>query len=515
MSAAEGRQRAMGWLEKPALLYPMLGLIGAGGALAFAPFDMHWLAYLSLLPLLWLSWNASPKQALRQALVWTLGQYAAGLYWVSVSMDQFGGLPVWATFGLMALLVGYLAIYTTGAFYLLHRICPKPGVVRYLLVLPPLWLIADLLRGWMLTGFPWLYLGYGQLDTPLQGFAPVLGVQGMTFMVVLLTSALLLGLKQHKGWLAIIPVVLATGMGLDRVQWTQSSGESFKAAIVQGNIDLNEKWKPEALRPTMLSYMELSDQAEGADLIVWPESAIAAIEIEQQGFLTQLDSLMRFKEATLISGVIDYDLTEKEYLNTVIAIGETPLDEPYRLGHSNRYAKHQLLPIGEFVPFEDILRPLAPFFNLPMSAFSRGAYVQPNLETKAGPMSMAICYEIAFPELVRANLEADSKALLTVSNDAWFGTSTGPAQHLQMARMRAVELARPLIRSTNTGMSAIYDHRGDLMAELPVYEAGVVMSEVHSVTGQTPYHRWGQWPLWAVSALMLLAGAALGRRARA
>ena len=179
----------------------------------------------------------------------------------------------------MALLVSYLAIYTTGAFYLLHKLCPKPGALRYLMALPPLWLLADALRGWMLTGFPWLYLGYGHLDTPLQGFAPVLGVQGLTLLVVVQCALLALAIQNNWRWLLLIPVIQLTGFGLDRVEWTETS-DSFKAAIVQGNIDLNEKWNPESLRPTMLSYMALSQQVEDADVIVWPESAIAAIELD-------------------------------------------------------------------------------------------------------------------------------------------------------------------------------------------------------------------------------------------
>ncbi len=290
--------------------------------------------------------------------------------------------------------------------------------------------------------------------------------------------------------------------------WTHDEGEPVSVALVQGNIPLITTWEPESLWPIMLKYRDLTRPYYHNELIIWPEAAVPAVEANALDYLYNLDLATHFNNAALITGIVDYQFDSKRYFNNVIVLGRRDADsEPrYYYGHSNRYAKHHLLPIGEFVPL-DFLRPLAPLFNLPMSSFSRGAYRQRNLVANGYRLAPALCYEILFAEQVRANTDAETDFLLTVSNDAWFGHSIGPLQHMQIARMRALELGRPLLRATNTGVTALVDANGKIQNQLPQFVEGVLEGKVQRQRGQTPYNHWGSWPLmlfWSLAILLAL-----------
>ncbi|MCP5076973.1 MAG: apolipoprotein N-acyltransferase, partial [Psychromonas sp.] len=221
-------------------------------------------------------------------------------------------------------------------------------------------------------------------------------------------------------------------------------------------------------------------------------------------FLRSQSQTFEEKNKTLLTGIISYDLETNDYHNSIIMLGELPQGADYSLHSNNRYQKHQLLPIGEFVPFEKLLRPLAPYFNLPMSSFQRGDEVQANLQTNNTKLAAALCYEIAFPEQLRKNVNNDTGVLLTLSNDAWFGDSIGPEQHLQIARMRAIEFARPLLRSTNNGVTAIYDSQGRELGRLASNIADVLTRQVQPTVGQTPYQVVGSLPLYLYCLLILI-----------
>jgi apolipoprotein N-acyltransferase len=484
-------------------------ILGAIQVFAFAPYDQWWIIYPSFIGFFFLLQQVqlTTQRYFVICFTFSISMLIATIHWVYVSMDLFGGMPKIVSAFLIVLLCAYLAIYPTIALWASTRFLTLSRTIRYLLLIPVFWLISDWLRGYVLTGFPWAYLGYSHIDTPLIGFAPIFGVQGVTLAIMVICGALTLLIQKQKIALntSLICLLFISGYFLQKPQYTEPQPE-IMVSLVQGNIDQNDKWKNDQLYPSLSKYLDLSETGldDQEELIIWPESAIAALEVQMQAFLLPLSDQLAAKNKTLITGIIDYNLISKEYFNSIIMLGKTSSNQNYSLQNNNRYQKHQLLPIGEFVPFEELLRPLAPYFNLPMSSFQRGDEVQMNLQNGQTRFASALCYEIAFPELLRKNINEQTGVLLTISNDAWFGESIGPDQHLQIARMRAIEFARPVLRGTNNGITAIFDASGTELGRLEKNIAAVLSHKVQPTYGQTPYQRFGSYPLYLYCALILI-----------
>ncbi|MBD1389757.1 apolipoprotein N-acyltransferase [Neiella sp. HB171785] len=485
-------------------------LFGATYPLAYAPFEHAVVAILAMAGFFNLLKMASSwRQAAATGFAFGFGQFTVGISWVHVSIDSFGGLPLAISLLLMSLLCAYLALFPALTGWLWYRLNNPRWRAFNLLLLPSLWLFGEILRGELLTGFPWLALGYSQTSSWLFAFAPFIGVMGIGWLVACLAVMLsYVTTKRNLYWLtpAFAAVALATyWANLQTV--SQPTDKFAQVALVQGNIKQSLKWEPDQQWPTMSKYQDMSRPYYDHDLLIWPEAAIPAIEIQAQSYLQNLDATLAWKGSALVTGIIDYQPYSQVFFNNLIVVGrrDPELDKSsYIYGHNNRYSKHHLLPIGEFVPFGDILRPLAPLFNLPMSSFSRGGYVQHNLEANGWKLAPAICYEILFAEQVRQNVQQDTDFILTVSNDAWFGDSIGPHQHLQIAQMRAKELARPVLRATNNGVTAVIDADGSIMAKAPQFTEAVLTAEVAQHRGQTFFARVGHVPVLALSGLIIL-----------
>ncbi|OCG73680.1 apolipoprotein N-acyltransferase [Gilliamella sp. Occ4-3] len=501
----------------------LLSLIFGGIAVfSYAPFHIWPLAFVSFTGLLWLTADRSKKQAMLLGLSWGIGYFAAGIHWVYISIKQYGELPALIAIIILGFLILYLSIYPMLFAFLLriaNRFAGQFSFKQLVLLAPVLWQLTEFLRGYILTGFAWLQLGYSQLDSPLKGYFPVLGIDGVNLLLTILCGLFVYCIKTINSktpkthtlsaFIALL-VILFAPILFNNINWTKANDtRSANFVLIQGNISQSIRWTKEQLNNTLQTYTKLSKQNFGKDkIIIWSEASITDYEINQQSFLQYLDNEARAHDSEIAVGIIDYRFGENGYqsngyiYNTLLVLGEK---EPYQYPTINRYKKHHLVPFGEFTPLESVLEPIAELLNIPMSSMKSGEAKQPQLQIKGFKFTPAICYEVILSNLMWQNFTPDTDFLLTVSNDAWFGDSIGPKQHLQMAQARALEFGRPLIRSTNTGITAIIDPHGNIVKKLPQFETGALSASVSPTTGLTPYAIWGNWPYLVVMALMFIS----------
>ena len=486
---------------------------GAITPLALAPFDLWPLALLSI-ALFYLGLrDLTPRQAAWRGWYYGFGLFAAGTSWVYVSIHDYGAAsPALAAFLTLGFVAGLGLLLALTAWLWARWLRRSEAPLADALAFAALWLAQEAFRSWFLTGFPWLYAGYSQLDGPLAGLAPVGGVWLLSFGLAL-SAALLVNLTQlraRKAFLATAIVLLVApwiaGLALKGHAWTTPAGEPLTVAAMQGNIEQNLKWDPAQLNAQLALYRDLSFSAEPTDLIIWPETAVPVLKAQAAGYLQAMQHFANERQAALLTGVPIRQANERgepRYYNAVSAFGQGDGD----------YLKQKLVPFGEYVPLQEVLRGLIAFFNLPMSDFARGSPEQPLLQAKGYKIATFICYEVVYPEFA-AGLAAQSELLLTVSNDAWFGRSIGPLQHLQMAQMRALEAGRWMIRATNNGMTVLIDPFGRITEQLPQFEQGVLYGEVVPMQQLTPYLYWRGWPLLILCTLLLAWALLAGRMAR-
>lgn len=484
----------------------LLALIaGALFPLGLAPLSLWPVIPLSLALLVLLLEGLTPGQSFRRAWLYGVGFNGVGVSWVYVSIHYFGHTPMWLALIATALFVAFLALVCFALPFWLYR---RLHLDRYaLLTFPALWILVEWSKTWVLSGFPWLWAGYGFIDTPLAGLAPVTGVLGISLVAAVTAVCLrqlLLPEVRQRWWqpVLIMAALWGAGFGLGQWQWTTPDPDkSLKVALLQGNIDQDKKWDPKYRDLILRTYKDLTEQSWDSDLILWPEAAYPVFYHEAFNFITNLGIRAREKNVAIVSGTPYWELVDGQstYYNSIFVIGDG----------DGLYHKQKLVPFGEYVPLQALIRGLIPFFNLPMSSFTAGRDDQPPLEARGLLFSAYICYEIVYPELVRQNAQ-NRDFLVTISNDAWFGHSWGPLQHFEMARMRALETGKYLVRGTNTGITAVIDHRGTVLAQLPQFEEGVLRGVVFGTTGMTPFVQTGYWPVLGLAGLLLVIGLVLG-----
>ncbi len=473
-----------------------LGL-GVAYATGFAPFE-HWLITLAASAGFFWVIQISPKPLL-SAWLFGVGKYGLGVSWVYVSIHTFGNASIPLAVFLVSLFVCGMALFCVPVAGLFRWFSTDGSYWRSILAFVLAWSVMDWMLTWFLTGFPWLFPGFALVDTVLGHWAPLAGVMGVSFVALLSLAALTIMIMHKKVRLDLALMVLIpwlVGWGLQDVEWVQP-GSLKTAALVQNNLDQKRKWMPAERQVNMDKNMSLSQPYWGVDLMVWPEAAITEHALRAPRLLEQLDRVARQSNTNLIVGVPGIrETADGAYSLENLAVGLGPA--------SGRFAKHHLVPFGDYVPFEGVLRGLIEFFNLPMSHARPGGRNQANIQLSFGAAAMAICYEVAYGESMR-RYAADAQVLLTISNDTWFGASIGPHQHLQIARMRAAENGRWLLRATQNGITAIVDHRGREISRLPQFVGATLVGEFSTMMGRTPYNRLGDWPLLAT--LVVLGGA--------
>lgn len=471
--------------------------VGGIATLAFAPFGFFPLAVLTLAVLFFLWRHSSPRRALWRGWLFGVGFMGTGASWIHISIDKFGGVGLPLAVAITVLFVVVLAIFPALAGWAANRFFPHGGWRKLVLVYPTSWLLLEWLRGWFLGGFPWLQMGYSQIESPLSGLAPLLGVLGISWVVALSAGLLAYGACTPRRWLyAVTAIALLWGASWlgGRFDWTQPAGEPMQVSLVQGNVAQEIKWLSGQRQPTLELYLSLTQAHWDSDLIIWPETAIPAFYHQvKNGFLKRLGQEARTQETDLLIGIAVWDARSSAYYNSMVTVG----------AHQDIYHKRHLVPFGEYLPLKRLLAGILNFLQIPMSDFSPGEAEQAPLQAAGYKIGISICYEDAFGAEVITALPA-AHLLVNASNDAWFGDSLAPHQHLEIARMRALETGRYLLRATNTGISAIIGPAGDIVARAPQFKTHVLTATVVPMTGTTPYVRTGN--LAVVSAAMLLLG---------
>ncbi len=492
-------------------------LLGALTVPGFAPFSLFALPVLTLALLIRL-WQvqAAPRRAAIIGFAFGLGLFLGGASWVYVSLHDFGAMPALLAAGATLLFCAYLALFPALAGYLFAA-AALPDGIRLTLFLPAAWTLLEWTRGWLFTGFPWLAIGYSQVPaSPLAGYAPLLGVYGITLATVV-SAGLLVTLWSRiakkdeskaniarKKWLAFVLhpssfILLAVWLGgwmLQQVGWTYPVGTPVEVSLLQGNIPQELKWREDHVRTTLESYRNMVE-ASDSRLIVLPETALPLfLQDVPSEYLQDLAARARKNNGDILIGVPE-KLPGGDYYNSVVSFG-TAATQSYRKSH--------LVPFGEYIPLRPLLGGIVAVLAIPLQDFSRGAETQQPLQLAGQKVAVNVCYEDAFGEEIIRQLP-QATLLLNVSNVAWFGRSAAPRQHLQISQTRALETGRYMLRATNTGVTAIIDQRGRVIRSAPGFTAAIVTYPVQGYQGATPYVRWGNYAMLMLAAVMLLSAA--------
>ncbi len=494
-------------------------LAGAVTVAGFAPLEWFPLPILTLALLIAIWRRATGAGAAAAAgFLFGCGYFLAGVSWVYVSLHDFGAMPAWLAGGLTLLFCFYLALYPALTGWIFYRLGAHSTVVT-LAALPALWTFSELLRGWMFTGFPWLALGYSQLPaSPLAGYIPLFGVFGATLLSVVSAGLLCCGVSAllarlgylqlaaakrfDRIWLPALVLLWAGGHALKSIEWTDAAGAPVQVALIQGNIEQDQKWRDDRVQSTLTSYHDLV-AASKARLTVLPETALPMfLHTVPREYLDQLAAHARAVNGDILLGVPER-LDARTYYNSVLSLGSAP-EQLYRKSH--------LVPFGEFIPLKLLFGWFLDIAQIPLADFARGDEAQQPLAVAGQQVAVNICYEDAFGAEIARQLP-QATLLVNVSNVAWFGRSIAPQQHLQISQARALETGRFMLRATNTGMTAIIDQHGVVKSVAPEFTTTVVSGDVQGYSGSTPYVRWADLPVIA-GAFLLVTGALLWRRRR-
>ncbi|MEX2524659.1 MAG: apolipoprotein N-acyltransferase [Gammaproteobacteria bacterium] len=496
-----------GWLHKtPGYILSLAA--GAVTCLAFAPAGLAVLAIFmpALLAAAWL--HTTPRSAFVHGYLFGLGLFGFGVNWLHISINLFGGVNFAGAVLLTFLFIAFISLYPAVTGCLSRKYFNRSGAFTWLvIVLPATWVLMEWLRGWLFTGFPWLNLGYSQTDTPLASLAPIIGVYGMSW-VIMLTAGLVVALfagapRQRLLSLVMLALIGAGSWLLESREWTQDDNRDIDIALVQGAVPQAVKWHPRMRETSMRLYRDLTQPYLGHDLIIWPETAIPAFYHQVSDYLHDIASRARNHGSRVLVGIPFRDPDSGNYYNSILSLQEEPA----------RYDKRHLVPFGEYLPVKSLLDEILRFLKIPISDFTPGNAVRPLLSVNGIHIGVSICYEDAFGEEVIEALP-EANILVNVSNDAWFGDSFAPHQHLQMARMRALESERYMLRATNTGVSALIDEKGKILKTTPQFDAAVLSGRAQLRSGATPYAVTGNSLVVNVAFLLLLAVGVLQYRSR-
>ena len=507
-------------MRTPASLkHPLFALAaGALTILSFAPYGFTIIQIISIATLYHLTLKAGTiRQSILIGWAYGTGWMTAAVYWLTISMHHYGGLNhALAIIAVIALglFMGLLPACATGIAALIRKKLDASDTLTVTLILPAALTLAEWTRGWLFTGFPWATLGYAHTDNALAGFAPLIGVYGITLLAAILSGCALALLNRSHPYRNILFIVALTiilgGYGLGRLNWTTPTGDPITVRLLQGNIPQAMKFSPDQIGNTLHTYQTMIT-AQPADLIVTPETALPLyLHALPPEWFQKLEQYAINTQTTIAIGIPIADSPHR-YTNSLIVISPHT-DQPHHISY--RYDKQHLVPFGEFIPpgftwFINLMR-------IPLGSFTRGPLIQQPFAVKNQWILPNICYEDIFGEEIARQIRAavsqntpEPGIMLNLSNIAWFGDSLALPQHLQISRMRALEMQRPMLRATNTGVTAIIDAGGNVLGQLPHYTLATLESHIQGHTGLTPYIRFGNHPAIIACLILLAAGAIL------
>ncbi|MGI9283923.1 MAG: apolipoprotein N-acyltransferase [Pseudomonadales bacterium] len=489
-------------LNKPWLQNLLAVFAGTLITLSLAPFDIGSAGVASLVALLFLLVNCNPRSAFTRGWFFGVGMFGSGASWVYISIYHYGNAPAPLAVLLTLLFCLGLALLSALLCYVYRRILSNDDYIS-LMVFPALWVLGEWLRTWLLSGFPWLFIGYAQIDGPLHGWAPLLGVFGISYLLALSAVCVFLLLHYKRSYWLLVPGLAAWLLGplLNTIDWVQPLNHEVTVGLVQANIAQDEKWQPAKIPGHIKLQEKLTEELWGKQVVVWPEAAIPMLYANAKPIIDRLDKRAREHNSAFFTG-IPYRNADISYHNSIVALGSG----------SGIYFKRRLVPFGEYVPLENVLRGLIDFFDLPTSHFTPGPGEQAYLQANGLSVAPFICYEVVYPALLQTGDKPLPDFLLTISNDTWFGASIGPLQHLQMARMRALEFGRAMIRGTNNGVSALIDADGSINARTKQFEQEVIAGTIQLYSGKTPYARFGNSGLLLFCAVCIVLPLLLRKR---
>ncbi|MGL5252893.1 MAG: apolipoprotein N-acyltransferase [Moraxella sp.] len=477
-------------------------LAGAMFVFALAPYHIWGIALLSPMVLYWLLLpNMSNWRAFWLGEMYGMGLWSVGAFWLYTSIHTYGDTPA----ALALLMIGVVGL-GMGLFHGALAVVFNRFVGKQPLSFAGLWVIQEWLKTWIFTGFPWLFVGYAYTEQAwLTSLAPLFGVLALSFVSVLLSASLIevTRKKYHFFMLAALLLAVSILLWLINPTWTTAKATpKLNVSLVQGNIPQDLKWLQEYQIQTLAIYAGLSQTEWGQDIVVWPESSIPMFQTDAMPFINQIASTAKQHNSAWLTGIPYVDMQAYDpkidqyepFYNSVIALGADA---------KGLYKKQNLVPVGEYTPFEGALNWALPNLMSGSMSFRRGAAHQAPLQVKNHPVGVAICYEVAYPDTTRHNAK-DTEFLLTVSNDAWFGTSAGPLQHLQMVQMRSIETGRWFMRATNTGVTAIINDKGNIVAKAAPFTRTVLRGQIQARTGNTPFMIWGSYPILLLASMLIV-----------
>jgi apolipoprotein N-acyltransferase len=494
---------------KPLFTFLLLLLSGAAITLSFAPFNIWPISLISLTIFALQLKNETLSVCLKRSFIFGLGLYLGGVHWVYVSVHNFGGASVFLAALIVLIFALFLAFVFSLPFYILGKWF-RDHPLNLIIVLPACWLLGEWLRSWLLTGFPWLYLGYGHLETWLSGWAAIGGVMSISFILVITAGVIaecILFFKKESslspsktGIISSVVIVFGfwiAGYFLQNIVWAKPENTPITVGMVQPNLsqDIKLNWSEESVYQSLDQLREQSKDLWKNDWVIWPEAAIPTALTFHTAlpFLEEVNSIASDNQASLFTGVIYDDADKNKYYNSVVGLGS---------GYGF-YHKRRLVPFGEYVPLEDQLRGLIEFFNLPTSFIHLGPSEQHGLIAKGIRITPAICYEIVYPDLI-AESAKETQVLLNINNLGWFLDSIQSKQFMQMAQMRALETGRYLVYSTNNGPSAIIDNKGKVLTQSQAFKADTLTGTIYPVKDWTPFMIIRSWPLVVLMLICLL-----------